>query len=171
MNYRWTRPSCPSPLWISNVVLPASPGGNIVCVSVGVGQRQCVCVLSRKKAVRQIKMDEIMMSRVVITFLPLNGGRGRVGRRGWGRLNVTSSQHAMTQSAPKSHLYVWETQPTHLFSHTLTDGPRDGHLLKGWWNIWHFVLKKPLKGEWKKVILFCYTLHFVALPTRLYGDE
>lgn len=31
------------------------------------------------EAVRQMKTDEIMMSRVVITFLPLNGSRGRMG--------------------------------------------------------------------------------------------
>ena len=151
MNYRW---SCPSPLWISNVVLPASPGGNIVYVSVSVdvGERQCVRELSRKKAVRQIKMDEIVMSRVVITFLPLNGGRERVGmEEGWGRFNVTSWQHAVNQSAPKLYSHARKTQPTHLFSPTLTNEP-----LQGRWYIWHFVLK-PWKVNDKK--LYCFAAH------------
>lgn len=145
MNYRWTRPSCPSPLWISNVVLPASLGGNIVCVSVGVGQRQCVCVLSRKKAVRQIKKDAIMMSRVVITFLPLNGGRGRVGRGvGEASCDVITTCHDPVSS---QLTLVCLRNTTHPFILTYFD----------WWttrwNIWHFVLKNPEKWMTKSYIV------------------
>lgn len=81
MNYRWTWPSCPPLLWISKAVLPASPGGNLLCVSLTVGACSRGGRLKKKKY-------EIMMSRVVITFLPLNGGRGRRNSRGvvWGFL-------------------------------------------------------------------------------------
>lgn len=48
-----------------------------------------------EEAVKQIKkMDEIMMSKVVITFLPLKWGQRKTeSKRGGVRLPVTSPQH------------------------------------------------------------------------------
>ncbi len=81
MNYKWAWQSCPSFLWISKEALPASLGGNIVfvCKSDSVSRCVGVCVCAPEEALRQIKMDKIIIGRVVVTFLPLYGGRGRVG--------------------------------------------------------------------------------------------
>lgn len=48
-----------------------------MCKCDAVGVRASLGACAPEEAAGQIKMDEIMMSGVVITFLSLNGARGR----------------------------------------------------------------------------------------------
>lgn len=89
-------------------------------------------VCAPEEAVMQIKIDEIMMSRVIITFLPLNGGRGgEWTEEGAGRrLPVTSSQHIFDLLNSSTHMLL-KLNPPICSPHTLTNGLRSEHLLKG----------------------------------------
>lgn len=81
MNYRWTWASCPSLFWISKKVLPSSACGNTVCICDTVDVWVSLGVRAPEEAAGQTQMNEIMMSRAVITFLSLR--RGEETEEGW----------------------------------------------------------------------------------------